>query len=145
MSCANFVVDLQGVLTDLLESMMERIQIDVDERGGKAPEYIAALRDRASLPTGWWTSLRRLSLAAPSIERENLNRTVPVTDLVDRWTAFGTLIGLDYAEERERHEGGKREHCHWRNCLRYCQDPRDLRKCTGCGEVRYCSKDCQRL
>ncbi|KZV72520.1 hypothetical protein PENSPDRAFT_352254 [Peniophora sp. CONT] len=71
----------------------------------------------------------------------------PISALLDTWFAFGSLLGLDADEQRCRHEQD-RLRCWWRGCQ--CKPRKDdttikLLQCAGCGEVRYCSKKCQRI
>lgn len=136
--------DLQGTLTAALHLAAMHIEDDINECEGEPLEYISSLKLRAA--AHWWPALHRLQLAAPLIEGQALDSTVPVSELLSRWAAFGALIGLDAAEERKRYDRGRQERCNWRNCqCRTSVNIESLRKCAGCGEVRYCSKECQKL
>lgn len=148
LSSSHWLADLQGILIGSLEAVMMWIQDDIDAEGGDIPEYLLPLRLRASLY--WHPALRRIQLAArPAIAQggNSDSRGAPVSALLDHWLAFGTRLGLDPDEERRRHEQD-RLRCWWRGCQ--CKPMKDdttikLLQCAGCGEVRYCSKKCQRL
>ena len=66
--------------------------------------------------------------------------------LAKDWSTFGEALGLDPAEERERHQKAARNRCSWSECQYYREKPDNvgLSTCKGCGEVRYCGRECQR-
>ncbi|KZV61862.1 hypothetical protein PENSPDRAFT_658610 [Peniophora sp. CONT] len=69
------------------------------------------------------------------------------TALSGAWKGLGPLLGLDAKQERLRHAEEARSGCSWRNCPRRGQtvtgDRPAVKKCAGCGETRYCSRECQ--
>ncbi|VDB87109.1 unnamed protein product [Peniophora sp. CBMAI 1063] len=140
--------DLQGALTMGLRNVMDRMQEDRDAQEGESPKYMSQLKRRAK-PL-WYPSLRRLELALPILQRYEHDPPTPVADLLEGWSQFGAFIGLDIDKERKRHEGGMQERCWWRCCAhRGDSDPATrtskLLQCAGCGQARYCSKECQRI
>ncbi|VDB87105.1 unnamed protein product [Peniophora sp. CBMAI 1063] len=145
--CSSYVSrgDLHVVLVEITGMVMRQIERDTIECRGQLPEYVASLRLRAASPSGWYPSLQRLTVAAPKIEEKELNGYAPVSDVIECWAKFGAFIGLDAAEERKRYERGKQDHCNWHKCRKPSDGALDLRKCAGCGEARYCSRECQRL
>lgn len=67
--------------------------------------------------------------------------------LQQSWTRLGEIIGLSVERERiayEREARRKATCCAWKDC-RWHRTPPPLppRVCKGCGEARYCSKECQ--
>lgn len=67
--------------------------------------------------------------------------------LIRKWKEFGVSLGLDAEQERARREEEARIGCSWLECPRREQniagDEPVLRKCAGCGEAKYCSRECQ--
>lgn len=124
---------------------MKRMEEDFDTQDSEPPEYMRSLK-RRSKPL-WWPSLHRLQLAVPILQRYEDDTSSPIADLLERWTEFGAALGLDAAKEREIHEGEVQWRCWWRCCEhRDAKDvPNKLLQCSGCGEARYCSKECQLL
>ena len=95
---------------------------------------------KAGARVHWWPTLMHLRKAKhyDSSQRH----------LLDLWKGFGGVLGLDISQERQRHEEEARTRCSWYGCPRRGQSADDqeapnLRKCAGCGEVRYCSRECQ--
>ncbi|KZV63748.1 hypothetical protein PENSPDRAFT_200132 [Peniophora sp. CONT] len=62
--------------------------------------------------------------------------------LVDAWTALGRNLGLEERKEVQRLDG--RKHCSWRDCKYNVEEASRLSTCQGCGETRYCSRECQK-
>lgn len=61
--------------------------------------------------------------------------------LVNAWVLFGKAIGLDEKQEWARAD----KRCSYYLCPFSKQDPPGaLSTCKGCGQVRYCGKECQR-
>ncbi|KAI0311235.1 hypothetical protein OF83DRAFT_775161 [Amylostereum chailletii] len=67
------------------------------------------------------------------------------------WIELGIKAGLKEPVERERfHRNADlakkdaRAHCAWRRCVYHrTESTSTMRTCAGCGEVRYCGKECQ--
>lgn len=115
------------------------------------PEYILALCDRGELY--WWNALRRTQLAIPTFDKQQLpdSRRELLHSWLDLWVEFGALLGLNADNQRQLHESDQLQRC-WRVGCDVRQSTSEennktirLLKCAGCGDVRYCSKKCQRL
>ena len=86
----------------------------------------------------WWPALMRLR---PAYSREGVR--LLVRSAVD----LGKLLGLDPREEEARHTRSLKTRCSWWVCSHStARNDHDfvLPTCKGCGEVRYCSRDCQK-
>ncbi|VDB92124.1 unnamed protein product [Peniophora sp. CBMAI 1063] len=92
----------------------------------------------------WWPSLQRLQItirrAGPNVNASRLKR------LAKSWVAFGTALGLIIDQERTRHREAMRSRCSWVECKYHRENIGDvvLSTCKGCGEVKYCGRECQR-
>ena len=93
---------------------------------------------KAGARVHWWPTLAQLRKAKRSDSSQQ--------HLLDLWKGFGAVLGLNMNEERQRHEEEARTRCSWRDCPsrdHVINEKPSLRKCAGCGEVRYCSRECQ--
>ena len=65
--------------------------------------------------------------------------------IVDAWVRLGAELGFEETRERDRVETERARKCSWVGCV-YHKLPfsKPLSVCKGCGDVRYCSRDCQR-
>ncbi|VDB99488.1 unnamed protein product [Peniophora sp. CBMAI 1063] len=75
------------------------------------------------------------------------NHRAKYTSLVSAWKTFGEVVGMDEAQAKKDHDHKvKRDarFCSWADCQYHGSPPPNLLACKGCGEVRYCSKSCQR-
>ncbi|KZV74066.1 hypothetical protein PENSPDRAFT_234920 [Peniophora sp. CONT] len=63
------------------------------------------------------------------------------------WTALGDVLRLRIADEKAAFEYEREKAtlmCAWDECMYHTQRPLvTTRACKGCGEVRYCSRECQ--
>lgn len=65
--------------------------------------------------------------------------------LVQSWTKFGKAFGLEETTERDKHEAANKHICSWSGCSFHTQpSTTQLSTCAGCGERRYCSRECQK-
>ncbi|KAI0311232.1 hypothetical protein OF83DRAFT_1151715 [Amylostereum chailletii] len=106
--------------------------------------YLALQRD---LLPEWYHTLRALQ-AMPELpaELEEDRRTV-----LQVWKVFGTVLNLDEAKEKERHERAAAEArkavlsvCAWKECRFHSEKPSHvLQTCRGCRDVAYCDRLCQ--
>ncbi|KZV77762.1 hypothetical protein PENSPDRAFT_645365 [Peniophora sp. CONT] len=96
---------------------------------------------RSSAPTKWYPALNALQVSAyRGVMDEDLSRL-----LINAWLLFGLAVGLRPDKERARFERLKRVHCAWSLCAHHYAEPDvQLKACQGCGEVRYCSRACQK-
>lgn len=95
----------------------------------------------------WWPTLRLLQQATSS--RSTPEAAEQIRLLLGSWTALGAALNLDVAAERQRHERDARRRCAWRECQFHQQAlPQnmhtELRTCSGCHDIRYCSRRCQK-
>ena len=89
---------------------------------------------RAGALVEWLSMLERLQLAAST----QLHKS-----FMKQWVALGTALGLDVTKERQRRE---RTRCSWLGCRYHTENLSEdkLKACAGCGETRYCGRDCQK-
>ncbi|VDC03325.1 unnamed protein product [Peniophora sp. CBMAI 1063] len=66
-------------------------------------------------------------------------------DLTNAWRSFGTAMGLNESKERKRYANERQKFCSYSPC-QWSKKESDmpLLSCKGCGEARYCGKECQR-
>lgn len=96
---------------------------------------------RSSASTQWYAALHAVQVAGyRGVMDQNLCRLI-----TNGWIVFGQVLGLRPDKERARLERLKRVHCAWTLCAHHCTEPDvQLKACQGCGEVRYCSRACQK-
>lgn len=96
---------------------------------------------RASAPDQWYTALNAVQVAGyRNVLDQELCRL-----LTHGWIIFGKALGLRPDKERARLQHLKRIHCAWSLCAHHQAEPDvQLKACQGCGEVRYCSRECQK-
>lgn len=99
------------------------------------------LRSRARAV--WWPNMDRLHSA---LHRTGSTATPEERKLAEDWAVFGERLGLDATKERMRHEKEVLNRCAWRGCQYHRKKPNDLAlsACKGCGEMRYCGRECQK-
>ncbi|KZV61528.1 hypothetical protein PENSPDRAFT_293076 [Peniophora sp. CONT] len=99
------------------------------------------MKSRARLV--WWSSLHRIQI---TVLRAGPGAKPQMRKLVDDWAAFGRALGLDTAKEQARYEKDARSRCAWRDCQFHREKPDGvvLSACKGCGEARYCGRECQK-
>ncbi|VDC00439.1 unnamed protein product [Peniophora sp. CBMAI 1063] len=93
-----------------------------------------------SAPDHWYA-------AFSAVETANYHRVIEkehCASLIHAWILLGKSLGLHRDKERERLERLKRIHCGWYRCEHHCvKTDGSLRKCAGCNDVRYCTRECQ--
>ncbi|KZV61522.1 hypothetical protein PENSPDRAFT_292967 [Peniophora sp. CONT] len=103
--------------------------------------FLASMKARAR--DEWWPCLNRLQ--ARSSLRNGGQDSKLYKVLVERWTEYGTVLGLDAEDERKRHRSLAKSRCSWRGCgYNTRAPPGKLLACKGCGEVQYCGRECQK-
>ena len=104
--------------------------------------FLESLKNGAT--TEWWPSLRALQTAL--YRSASSPKHVIFRDVARQWTALGTLLDLDEEDECRRHQREAAHRCSWYACAYHRAPPGPtitLKKCAGCGENRYCSRECQ--
>ncbi|VDC06111.1 unnamed protein product [Peniophora sp. CBMAI 1063] len=86
-----------------------------------------------------WVPTLKILRATRSLDRYG-NRDF--TGLIEAWKALGRDLGLEERQEVQRLDG--RKHCSWRDCKYNMEETNKLSTCQGCGETRYCSRECQK-
>lgn len=127
-SWGSFYADGNNIKTDNPNAALARL-------------FMVGMVDRAR--SNWWPSLNRLQIRQL---RVGVGKTPELTSLKDGWIQFGKILGLSAKKERARLEKEMRSHCAWRACKYHREKPRDvpLLACKGCGDVRYCGRECQK-
>ena len=95
----------------------------------------------------WWPTLRVLEEVA-SKERVLQSQE----EVLENWRFLGLELGLSESKERSRFQKTQDEArkvavncCAWTACQYNKEKPSGkLRVCGGCGEVGYCSRECQK-
>ncbi|KZV74922.1 hypothetical protein PENSPDRAFT_154941 [Peniophora sp. CONT] len=99
---------------------------------------------KSALRTEWWPSLNSLQKAAyraSSVSERGIYKEVML-----EWMGLGHDVGLD-GKERKRHEHEAAQRCSWAACMWHRTTPGEsvkLKACQGCGQVRYCGRECQK-
>ncbi|KZV71610.1 hypothetical protein PENSPDRAFT_650474 [Peniophora sp. CONT] len=99
---------------------------------------------RKALREQWYPTLLELQDGVACSEGEVRSRLMRMRLL---WSASGHDLGLDEAQEKaefDRLEKLKEQTCSWKVCEYHTQlPPIAVKACKGCGQTRYCSRDCQ--
>lgn len=99
-----------------------------------------AMSMRTNSRTRWYSTLE-----AFRDTRYTLASMPDYQSMIDAWVKLGAELGFMETEERDRVEAAKARKCSWEPCKYHdTLSPRPLQICKGCGDVRYCSKECQR-
>lgn len=106
-----------------------------------ARTFMTEMLNRAR--SDWWPNLNRLQIRQL---RVGVGRAPELTALKDAWIQFGKTMGLSAKKERARHEREAHNHCAWRGCKHHHEKPAGITlfMCKGCGDVRYCGRECQK-
>ena len=97
---------------------------------------------RDLLKVEWFPTYANLVQSLPA-DKENARQT----QVKNAWIQLGEVVGLDLEREYtelKRDARRKETCCAWKDCQWHrVPPPSPPRVCKGCGEVRYCSKECQ--
>ncbi|VDB84256.1 unnamed protein product [Peniophora sp. CBMAI 1063] len=109
-------------------------------RGGREELLYAMKR---SLQAHWYPTYRDLYAMV-----EYDARGAPFGKAVQplgHWIELGNSLGLEVESEKDAYERRAATLCAWEECqFHEAKPPTATRACAGCGEVRYCSKGCQK-
>ncbi|KZV61601.1 hypothetical protein PENSPDRAFT_693269 [Peniophora sp. CONT] len=132
-----------GVIVDTFNYWCKVIHLAVEgSDGGFPPETVADLK--AAAPTRWYPTMKKLRDA-----QVPLRKRVVYRKLVDSWQMIGKDLGVDEKAEGKRFEKDKKDItklCSWTQCEYHSSPAPDdvaIKQCKGCGEARYCSRECQ--
>ncbi|KZV71623.1 hypothetical protein PENSPDRAFT_398489 [Peniophora sp. CONT] len=102
---------------------------------------------RNTLRQDWYPTLHVLRSQREDNMWRGQNRE-RLANLEEAWTALGTSIALDEETEKrdyEREVKKMTQVCAWKECKYHSEKPPTaLHNCKGCGEVKYCSRACQK-
>ncbi|KZV71168.1 hypothetical protein PENSPDRAFT_416280 [Peniophora sp. CONT] len=91
---------------------------------------------------GWYTSLLAMPATHTEEERTSSERYRRV---VQCWVNPGEAFRINEDEERIKNDAVLARLCSWATCVHHYERTEEaLPICKGCGEVRYCSRECQR-
>ncbi|VDC05749.1 unnamed protein product [Peniophora sp. CBMAI 1063] len=99
---------------------------------------------KAAAPTRWYPTMKKLRDAHIPVKK-----LVTYRKLVDNWQMLGKDLGVDEKAEGKRYEKDKKDTtklCSWKQCEYHTSPASDdvaIKQCKGCGEARYCSRECQ--
>ncbi|KZV65130.1 hypothetical protein PENSPDRAFT_690127 [Peniophora sp. CONT] len=77
--------------------------------------------------------------------RDRLSDIPDYQVLVKSWLLLGKALGLEETTERDQRGAQSKHLCSWVQCRFHVEpSPTQMSACAGCGDVKYCSRDCQR-
>ncbi|KZV72457.1 hypothetical protein PENSPDRAFT_733519 [Peniophora sp. CONT] len=104
-------------------------------------DYYRRARE-ATEPIAYYTVLEALHQTLCR-SRSNLDMQT-VAWLTMSWQKWGVNVGIDEKSAHAAWSKTRDRRCEWVQCRFHVQlAPSTLRECKGCGNARYCSKDCQ--
>jgi hypothetical protein len=97
----------------------------------------------------WYPAFKALRDTCPADADPGLHEEYSA--VLEAWLNFGHALDLELQSEEERYfkevaerQKVDREYCAWEQCAFHLYKPDvPLRTCGGCGQARYCSKQCQ--
>ena len=109
-------------------------------RGGRGELVDSMTR---ALQAHWYPTIRDLNAAEAS---DIYHAASPkVVEPLKRWIELGRTLGLELEQQKELYDRRMAQMCAWRDCQYHqTKPPTPTRVCAGCGEVRYCSRECQK-
>ncbi|VDC07515.1 unnamed protein product [Peniophora sp. CBMAI 1063] len=128
-------------LTVILSSVVSNLK-----RQHAAKSFLDDLK--AQLRIDWWPSYRALQAAhkALPLSKAYRDRRHDCESVMGAWLQLGSNLGLDLDAEQKRHGRDAARRCLWFICPhhRATDDSLKLSSCKGCGDARYCGRNCQK-
>lgn len=104
---------------------------------------------RNSLRQAWYATLHALRAERRESAHWKGSNQPKIIELEQAWVALGEGVSLNEDAERRDYERKVKKFamvCGWRACPYHIEKPTTtLMTCKGCGQARYCSRECQKL
>ncbi|KZV65104.1 hypothetical protein PENSPDRAFT_656051 [Peniophora sp. CONT] len=103
---------------------------------------------RGAMRHEWYPGLLALRSLKQRLN-EPTTETKGATGVITQWYMVGNmLLGINEAKERKRHEQEAPRRCSRMACAYHRRVPEqatgiEMKTCKGCGEVKYCGRECQ--
>ena len=150
--CFSLLAD--ALLVDMLELLGDAIQWfnEVVSDFRKTAVHQPGLKQYinntvSSMRQEWWPGLQALEALENTLTTKDGKEGAMLACVP--WLFLGLkILKLDEDEERERHEREAPRRCSRGACVYHRRVPKkgdriEMKTCKGCGEVRYCGRDCQ--
>ncbi|VDB83708.1 unnamed protein product [Peniophora sp. CBMAI 1063] len=112
-------------------------------KGRGSKPFLKSMKDGAMAE--WWPSMQALQTVQYRLS--NSPQRHMLSGVLRQWENLGKGLGLGEEEERKRFRREAAHRCSWYACEHHRSAPDAsvvLKKCSGCGDSHYCSRECQR-